>query len=204
MDEKIAITRLKRGDLKGLAFLVEHYQIQAVHTAYLITADRFLAEEIVQAVFLKLAGKIDQFDMQLSFRPWFFRIVVNDAIKATKRQSRYVPLDTLSESVLNWLNGPSQRPEALTEARETREAVWNAIQSLSPEQRAVIVQRHFLEMNESEMVKELQRPPSTIKWWLYTARERLREILASYRADNVSENPKQIRSSLPGEKYEEQ
>lgn len=204
MDEKLAITRLKRGDLKGLAFLVEHYQVQAVHTAYLITGDRFRAEEVVQAVFLKLAGKIDQFDMQQSFRPWFFRIVVNDAIKAAKRQSRHIPLDALSESVLNWLNEPSQRPEALAETKELRDAVWKAIQSLSPEQRAVIVQRHFLEMNESEMVKELQRPPSTIKWWLYTARERLREILASYRADNVSENPKQIRSSLPGEKYEEQ
>ena len=204
MDEKLAITRLKRGDLKGLEFLVQQYQVQAVHTAYLITGDHFLAEEIVQAVFLKLARKIDQFDIQYSFRPWFFRIVVNDAIKAAKRQRRHVPLDTLSESALNWLNETSQRPEALTETRETREAVWNAIQSLSPEQRAVIVQRHFLEMNESEMVKELQRPPSTIKWWLYTARERLREILASYRTDNVSENPKQVRSSLPGEKYEEQ
>jgi len=204
MDEKLAITRLKRGDLKGLEFLVRHYQVQAVHTAYLITADRFLAEEIVQAVFLKLTGKIDQFDMQQSFPPWFFRIVVNDAIKAAKRQRRHAPLDTLSESALNWLNDPSQRPEALTEARETREAVWNAIQSLSPEQRAVIVQRHFLELNESEMVKELQQPPSTIKWWLHTARKRLRELLSSYRAHNFSERTTQTRSSLSGEKYEEQ
>lgn len=204
MDEKLAVTRLKRGDLTGIEFLVHQYQVQAVHTAYLITGDRFLAEEVVQAVFLKLTSKIDQFDMQYSFRPWFFRIVVNDAIKAAKRQSRYVPLDTLSESVLNWLNDPSQRPEALTETKETREAVWNAIQSLSPEQRAVIVQRHFLEMNELEMVKELQRPPSTIKWWLHTARERLRELLSSYRADNHSEKFKQARSPQPGEKYEEQ
>ena len=203
MDEKIAITRLKQGDLKGLEFLVQQYQVQAVHSAYLITGDRFLAEEIVQSVFLKLPGKIHQFDMQYSFGPWFFRIVVNDAIKAAKRQSRYIPLDTLSESVLNWLNDPSQRPEVLAETRELRDAVWNAIQSLSPEQRAVIVQRHFLEMNESEMVKELRRPPSTIKWWLYTARERLRELLSSHRSNNFSEQRTRVHSPLPGEKYEE-
>jgi RNA polymerase sigma-70 factor (ECF subfamily) len=204
MDEKSAVTRLKRGDLTGIEFLVQQYQVQAVHTAYLITGDRFLAEEIVQAVFLKLASKIDQFDMQYSFRPWFFRIIVNDAIKAAKRRRRYVSLDTLSESVLNWLNDPSQRPEELTESNETREAVWNAIQSLSPKQRAVIVQRHFLEMDEAEMVKELQRPPSSVKWWLHTARERLRELLVSYRTENIPAKPKQGRSPLSGEKYEEQ
>jgi RNA polymerase sigma factor (sigma-70 family) len=103
---------------------------------------------------------------------------------------------------LNWLNDSSQRPEALTETGETRAAVWNAIQSLSPEQRAVIVQRHFLEMSESEMVKELERPPSTIKWWLHTARERLRELLASHHPHNFSEQHTQIRSPLSGEKYE--
>ena len=203
MDEKTAVTRLKRGDLTGIEFLVQQYQVQAVHTAYLITGDYFLTEEVEQSGFLKIAGKIDQFNMQLSFRAWFFRIVVNDAIKAAKQQRRYTPLDTLSGSVLNWLNDPSQRPEELTEASQLREAVWNAIQSLSPEERAVIVQRHFLEMDEAEMVKELQRPPSTIKWWLHTARERLRELLASYRADQDAEKSKQVRSPMTGENYEE-
>jgi RNA polymerase sigma-70 factor (ECF subfamily) len=203
MNEKLAITLLKQGDLKGLEFLVKQYQVQAVHSAYLITGDRFLGEEIAQAGFLKLASKINQFDTQQSFRPWFFRIVVNDAIKAAKRQSRFVSLDALSESALNWLNDPNQRPEALTEARELRDAVWKAIQSLSPEQRAVIVQRHFLEMNESEMVRELQRPPSTIKWWLHTARERLRELLSAYRTDKDSEQSEQVHSPMVGEKYEE-
>lgn len=203
MDEKLAIARLKQGDLKGLEFLVKEYQVQAVHTAFLITGDRFLAEEVVQAVFLKLAGKIHQFDPQQTFRPWLFRIVVNDAIKAAKRQSRYMSLDSVSDSVLTWLNDPSQRPEALTEINELREAVWKAIQSLSPKQRAVIVQRHFLEMTESEMVEELQHPPSTIKWWLHTARERLRELLSSQRSANLSETRSRIPSPSPGDNYDE-
>ena len=46
MDEKLAITRLKHGDLTGLVFLTQQYQVQAVHTAYLIIGDRFLAEDI--------------------------------------------------------------------------------------------------------------------------------------------------------------
>jgi len=36
MDELQAITRLQQGDLNGLEFLVQRYQVPAVHSAYLI------------------------------------------------------------------------------------------------------------------------------------------------------------------------
>jgi DNA-directed RNA polymerase specialized sigma24 family protein len=39
--------------------------------------------------------------------------------------------------------------------------------------------RHFLEMNETEMTSELGRPLTTVRWWLRTARNRLRGILQS-------------------------
>jgi RNA polymerase sigma-70 factor (ECF subfamily) len=76
-EEHQAIARLKQGDLAGLEFLVRQYQAQAVQTAYLILGDRFLAEDIAQTAFLKAAWKIDQFDAQRPFRPWFLRVVKN-------------------------------------------------------------------------------------------------------------------------------
>lgn len=181
MDEPQAIARLKQGDLAGLEYLVQQYQGKAVHTAYLIVGDSAIAEDIVQTAFLRVAQRIDQFDVQKSFRPWFLRTVVNDAIKAAKRQKRHVSLEEPSASVLHWLNDPARLPEDVFEAGELHQAVWNALQQLGPEQRAVIIQRHFLEMDEAEMVNQLQRPASTVKWWLYVARERLRKLLAAYR-----------------------
>jgi DNA-directed RNA polymerase specialized sigma24 family protein len=58
MKELQAIARLKQGDLSGLEALVNQYQALAVHTAYLIVADRSLAEDIVQSAFLKAAKKL--------------------------------------------------------------------------------------------------------------------------------------------------
>jgi RNA polymerase sigma-70 factor (ECF subfamily) len=187
-EEQQAIARLKQADLAGLEFLVRQYQVQAVQTAYLILGDRFLAEDIAHTAFLKAAWKIDQFDAQRPFRPWFLRMVVNDAIKAAKGQKRLVSLDEPSPAVLAWLNDPAKEPEELAEAADLRQSVWNALAQLSPEQRAVIIQRHFLEMDEAEMVQELQRPPSTVKWWLHTARERLRTLLSPYRSETSGEN----------------
>ena len=74
MDEQHAIALLKQGDLTGLEFLVRQYQAKAVHTAYLIIGDTSLAEDIVQTAFLRVAQKIDQFDAQRSFQPWFLRM----------------------------------------------------------------------------------------------------------------------------------
>ena len=180
MDEELqAVAKLKQGDLTGLEFLVKQHQVQAVHTAYLITGDPALAEDIVQTAFLKVIRKIHQFDTQYLFRSWFLRIVINDAIKAAKRLQKSIPLDeSVHEMMSNWLMDKGPQPELLVEANNVRQMVWNALQQLPPEQRAVIVQRHFLEMSEAEMVEKLQKPASTIKWWLHSARKNLKVLLS--------------------------
>jgi RNA polymerase sigma-70 factor (ECF subfamily) len=199
MEEQQAIARLKQGDLSGLEALVKQYQALAVHTAYLIVADRALAEDIVQSAFLKAAKKIYQYDSQRPFRPWFLRMVVNDCIKAARRQKRVSSLDQPSDAILTWLTDPAPGPELLLEARELRQSVWDALRQIPPEQRAVIIQRHFLEMDEAEMVRELQRPPSTVKWWLHAGRERLKTLLGAHQ-NKPSKNLAVIPVKTPGEK----
>jgi RNA polymerase sigma-70 factor (ECF subfamily) len=62
MEDQIAISRLKQGDLSGLEGLVRRYQARAVHAAYVIVQDRPLAEDVVQTAFVKAAERIQQFD----------------------------------------------------------------------------------------------------------------------------------------------
>jgi RNA polymerase sigma-70 factor (ECF subfamily) len=52
------------------------------------------------------------------------------------------------------------------------------MQKLSPRQRAVVIQRYFLEMSEKEMAAESEAAAGTIKWLLNAARERMRNLLA--------------------------
>jgi RNA polymerase sigma-70 factor (ECF subfamily) len=178
MDDRIAISRLKQADFQALETLVHRYQVQAVQAAYLIVRDRVLAEDIAQSAFLKAAERIHQFDNERPFAPWFYRIVVNDAVKLAKKQKRMVSLDEqLDEHVAQtaaWLRAPSLSPEELFEQAEKRTVLLDAMQELLPEQRAVIVMRYFLEMSEADMSARMNRPLSTIKWWLREARKRLR------------------------------
>src|SRR5215207_5826874 len=97
MDDQNAISRIKQGDLNGLEFLVNRYQVRAVYAAYLVLYDRALAEDIVRTAFVKVAERVHQFEQERPFAPWFFRIVVNDALKLAKRQKRNVSLEELDE-----------------------------------------------------------------------------------------------------------
>jgi RNA polymerase sigma-70 factor, ECF subfamily len=181
LEEKLAIARLKQGDLNGMEALVRLYQVRAVSAAFLVVRDPKLAEDIVHDAFLRAAEKINQFDESRPFGAWFLRSVVNAAIKAAKRQKRFIPLDGPQvedvSSVAVWLMDPHPNPESVVETQETRQMVWKALGELPPEQRAAIVMRHFLEMSEVEMTQELDRPLTTIRWRLKTARNRLRKLL---------------------------
>ena len=181
MEDRIAVSRLKQGDLTGLESLVNRYQVQAVHAAYLIVYDRPLAEDVVYTAFVKVAERIHQFDEERPFAPWLFRIIANDALKAAKRQKRMISLDEQQDAptaqLARWLVDPNTPPEQLLEEKELREMVLDAIQSLPAEQRVTVVMRYFLDMSEKDMSRKMDRPLSTIKWWLRDARKRLYELI---------------------------
>ncbi len=178
MDEKQAIQRLKNGDISGLEFLVACHQVKAVRTAYLITRDLGLAEDIVQDSFLQAYRAIRGFDSTRQFEPWFLRSVVNASVKMMQRSAKQVEVgDEAGESLFAELAARVESIEAQVESIEIQNQIWDAMQKLSPRQRAVIVQRYFLEMSEKEMAEEAGSAVGTVKWMLNAARERLRSLL---------------------------
>jgi len=55
--------------------------------------------------------------------------------------------------------------------------VRQALLTLTPEQRAAVVLRYYLNLSESEMSAWLGAPEGTIKWRLHAARKHLRVLL---------------------------
>lgn len=189
MDESSAIALLKEGNLLGLEVLVRQYYFQAVRVSYLIIQDNSQAEDIVQAAFLNASDKIEQLSSS-SFGPWFLRSVIHASIKFAEKQKRFISLDTDDEEknqqITKWLMDTNVSIEEMVETEELRQDVWNALGKLTASQRASIVFKYFLDLSESEIAKELNVPQSTIKGRLYAARERLRELLKSFRGSAQS------------------
>jgi RNA polymerase sigma-70 factor (ECF subfamily) len=177
MDEEQAIQRLKSGDLGGLEFLVLQYQVKAISTAYLITRDTASAEDVVQDAFLHLRNSIHTFDATRPFQPWFLRSVSRAAVKAARKSASYLSPGAEWEDLL----AEDESVEQQVESTEFQDKLWDTMERFTPRQRAVVVQRYFLEMSEKEMAVELEASPGTVKWLLYNARERLRFLFAERR-----------------------
>jgi RNA polymerase sigma-70 factor (ECF subfamily) len=181
MDEEEAIAQLKNGNIAALQTLVEMYQVQAVQIAALITQDRAMAEDIVQSAFIRCFERIKQFDSSRPFRPWFLRIVTNDALKAVMKQKRQVPLegrnDEAYQQLVAYLDATITEPEDIVQRNEIREAVQKAFTGLSPQQKEAILLRYYLGFNEQEISAQMSITPGSVKRHLYAARERLRSLL---------------------------
>src|SRR5262249_1591254 len=85
------------------------------------------------------------------------------------------PLPTKHEQV-------SQEPDPATllAAAETEEAIWAAIEQLSPPQRAAVVLRYYGDMSDAEVARRLALPSGTVRRRLHDARQRLRLLLPTW------------------------
>lgn len=186
MDERRAIECLKSGDIGGLETLVRKHQIRAMRAAYLIVRDRTLAEDVVQGAFVRAYERIEGFDAERAFGPWFMKVVVNDALKAASRRERTASPSRDGEDPILQLRDPETGPHELAEAEEERRRVWVAMEKLPLAQRAVVVQCYYLGMSEAEMAGRGDSPPGTIKWRLHAARKRLAKLLRpQFRAEKA-------------------
>jgi len=176
MDDLQAIRRLKHGDLGGLEILMQRYQVKAARVAFLITYDESVAQDIVQETFVRIYQKIHQFDESRQFEPYLIRSVIHTAINVVRGNGKFTSLDDESDEIKNLLDRAIS-VESQVESIQLQHEILDALSRLSPRQRAVIVQRYYLDMSEKEMALTLDAAPGTVKWLLNAARERLRQML---------------------------
>lgn len=189
MDDLQAVRRLKNGDIGGLETLIARYQDKAVRTAYLVTHDEPMAEDVVQDAFVRFYERARYFDERRDFEPYFLRCVVNAALNVLVRQQRHVtPLEEETDTgKLEYLLASASTLAAASTVEEQVEfaqlkrEILTALKALSPRQRAAAVQRYYLDMSEREMSEALEAAPGTVKWLLNAARTRLRALLGSER-----------------------
>lgn len=176
-----AIHRLKSGDIGGLEELIARYQGRAIRTAFLVTHDESMAEDVVQDVFVRFYERANHYDETRPFEPYFMRSVVNAALNTVRRETRSKRLPDEDTSELKALLEQAASIDEQVELEQLNCQIIAALEKLPPRQRAAIVQRYYLEMNEKEMAAALEAPIGTVKWLLNMARKRLRSLLGAER-----------------------
>jgi len=181
MDDLQAIQRLKDGDIGGLEYLVVRHQAKAVRAAFLITHDETLAEDVVQDTFVRIYHRINHFDPSRPFEPYLLRSVINAALNVAQKADRHRSIEGDLDQMEGLLSQAAS-VESDLEYIQLKQRIVAALAELEPRQRAVVIQRYYLEMSEKEMAVALDAPPGTVKWLLNTARAKLHDLLGSERS----------------------
>ena len=163
------VARCLQGDVEAFEPLVARYQRVLFGVALRFLGDREDARDVTQNAFVKAYEKLATYDSSHRFFSWIYRIVVNESLNLRQRRPAHQRLD---ESLAS-----AESPYAEAEAHETVERVQAGLLKLSPEHREVVVLRHFAELSYGDISFTLGLPEKTVKSRLYTARQRLGQIL---------------------------
>ncbi len=127
------------------------------------------AEDVTQTVFLNAFRQLRTYDPKYRFFSWMYRMTVNESLNVLKRRRPTVTLEEEPDMV-----APAA---AADRAAEAEDRVGRALMSLKPDDRAVVVLKHFVSFSYEEIADVLEIPVKTVKSRLFTARERLRLAL---------------------------
>ncbi len=148
--ERIRVRRAQAGSVADLEALYRAHWPRAYRAAYLVVHDAAGAEDIAQEAWLAAVRALDRFDRRRPFGPWLHRIVVNRAIDWARARSLRAEVE-LADAHAAEPDPPSELPTLV-----------QALASLPPEQRAVIVLRHLLEYTPGEIADLLELPRGTV------------------------------------------
>ncbi len=136
-------------------------------TAYLLTRDRHLAEDLVQTSLTKAWfawGRIHG-----DPEAYVHEIVFHTYLSWWRRKWRHeAPTDELPEP------GPSAPPRSTSDDVAGRFDLWRALGHLPPRQRAVVVLRYYEDLSEAETARVLGCTVGTVKSQASKALQKLR------------------------------
>ena len=178
MVQQEAISQLRQGSPEGLTMLVEAHQVRALRLAYMILGNRADADDVVADAFILAYDRIDQLRDSSQFEAWFMRIVTNQSLGCLRRSYRTRRTTALLGGRLAL--HPQLDPQAIAEDRQENRVLWDAIGSLPPSERVVIVLRYGLDLDEKTIARRMGGPVGTVKTRLRRARQRLQRKLAPH------------------------
>ena len=183
MDERLLVKKAQKGDHKAFEQLMEEHFKKIYNLAYRMTGNPDDASDMTQEVMLKLFRNIGSFKGDSKFSTWVYRVATNTCLDELKKSRRHshtslnTEYDTGDGEITCEVEDTSPTPEEMTEKKELRGMVADAVQRLSPDHRAAIVLRDIKGFSYGEIAKILNCTEGTVKSRISRARASLKEVL---------------------------
>lgn len=172
------------GDQKAYTALVDQHRTSVFHIVNKIVHNREIAHDLVQETFMKAFQSLAMYRSEYRFATWLYKIAANASIDHLRKKriqalSLDRPLETADGQVEFEVPDYSFHPGRDLERKEQRFSIDEAIESLPPKYREVIVYRHKDDKSYEEIADLLDIPVGTVKARIFRARELLKKKLRS-------------------------
>ncbi|MBI5778606.1 MAG: sigma-70 family RNA polymerase sigma factor [Planctomycetes bacterium] len=176
-DEKAAIARVQKGDKEAFSGIVKQYQNRLYNTIYRMISSAEDAFDICQEVFLKAFRNIKSFRGDSAFLTYLYRIAFNESVMYRNKRKRMIAVDFKSNPHcligLNIANNNSNHIEKI-QTEDSNKYVQNALNSLDPDLREVVVLKDVDDFSYAEIAQALNISVSTVRTNLEKGRVILR------------------------------
>jgi RNA polymerase sigma-70 factor (sigma-E family) len=157
-------------EMDSIATLYGATAPKAVRLAYLLTADRALAEDIVQDAFIRVAARLGKLRDANAVEAYLRRAVVNEV------QGRRRSLERRQRRERTATAGRATPAVSPMETVDQRIDLIQALNALPLQQRVTLLLRYWMDLGEAEIAETMNCAVGTVKSRLFRGLATLREV----------------------------
>lgn len=177
-EDILLIRRAQKGDQKAFERLRQKY-LEALRRFIRQTVKKQEeVDDLVQEAFIKAFTSLASFSEEYAFSTWLFKIAANNTIDYLRKRklptfSINAPIESDDDEYTFELPDHDPIPDQRLIAQQRKAFLEEAMASLPPKYRQVILMRHVEEKEYSEIARALKLPLGTVKAHIFRAREML-------------------------------
>lgn len=181
------VARARTGDMESFARLVRRYEGPLIHFCYRMVGSHQDAQDLAQESFVRVYRYLDRLQPEAKFSTALFGMARNLTLNflrdsARRGRGKHRSLHESNDEVRS-LADESHRPDRAARLREIEHVLEEALSSLSPEHREVLILREIQGLDYDAIAAIVRCRKGTVKSRLARAREQLRIRLSELGGD---------------------
>ncbi len=164
------LKRCKNGDQEAWKTMINSYSKSVYNIALNFFAERDIAQDVTQEIFIKIYHNLDKFREEKNFSSWIFTISRNYCIDYWRKNKKYfVNTQELDEKI--GFSKPTPEENLITESEI--EKLRKKISQLDPELRLILILRDIQDLSYQDIAEKFSIPEGTVKSRINRARVKL-------------------------------
>lgn len=156
LSDHALLQQYQSGNEAALETLIQRHKDKVFTAIFVMVRDKYLAEDLFQEVFIKAINKLrsGNYNEEGKFAPWLLRIAHNhciDYFRKVKNAPGITVTTSTGEDIFKYIGVEDKHKQDFEEIETKESKLKSLLEQLPPDQREVIILRHFYDFSFKEI-----------------------------------------------------